>query len=206
MSSAKMASAIDVRIDDVGSILKFRIGLPLGENSAGFFGESVRVASGVDTEIPYRVRIVDRGVIAATLFADTVSDAQVSELRLSEKRKQQCIPFFRGTCQKGVQCRYEHQVDNEGRPVPVGPEILQRFDEAVKRFNERKAQAKAKAVPRGGFGVAASMIVLGIQESMKGARYYAMVDSIMPMQFSAIGFVGFSFFWGGGVGLSSGAP
>ena len=27
--------------------------------------------SGVDTEFPYRVRIVDRGVIAATLFADT---------------------------------------------------------------------------------------------------------------------------------------
>ena len=40
MASAKMASAIDVRIDDVGSILKFLIadgiGLPFGENSAGF--------------------------------------------------------------------------------------------------------------------------------------------------------------------------
>ena len=38
MASAKMASAIDVRIDDVGSILKFRIGRPFGENSAGFLG------------------------------------------------------------------------------------------------------------------------------------------------------------------------
>ena len=36
MASAKTASAIDVRIDDVGSILKFRIGFPFGENSAGF--------------------------------------------------------------------------------------------------------------------------------------------------------------------------
>ena len=36
MASAKMASAIDVRIDDVGSILKFRIGSPFGGNSAGF--------------------------------------------------------------------------------------------------------------------------------------------------------------------------
>ena len=36
MASAKMASAFDVRIDDVGSILKFRIGFPFGENSAGF--------------------------------------------------------------------------------------------------------------------------------------------------------------------------
>ena len=36
VASAKMASAIDVRIDDMGSILKFRIGFPFGENSAGF--------------------------------------------------------------------------------------------------------------------------------------------------------------------------
>ena len=33
MASAKMASAIGVRIDDVGSILKFRIGFPFGENN-----------------------------------------------------------------------------------------------------------------------------------------------------------------------------
>ena len=30
------------------------------------------------------------------------------------------------------QCRYEHQVGEDGRLVPVGPEILQRFDEAAK--------------------------------------------------------------------------
>ena len=60
MASAKTASAIDVRIGDVGLILKFRIGFPFGKNSAGFL--QVRVASGVDTEFLYRVRIVDRGV------------------------------------------------------------------------------------------------------------------------------------------------
>ena len=27
-----------------------------------------------------------------------------------DKRKQQCIHFFRGTCQKGEHCRYEHQI------------------------------------------------------------------------------------------------
>ena len=59
MASAKMASAIDVRIDDVGSILKFRIGLPFGIEFCWVL--PVHVASGVDTEIPYRVRIVDRG-------------------------------------------------------------------------------------------------------------------------------------------------
>ena len=47
--------------------------------------------------------------------------------------------------QKGDQCKYEHQVGDDGRPVPVGPETLQKYDEAVKRFNESKAQAKAKA-------------------------------------------------------------
>ena len=36
MAPTKMASAISVRLDDVGSILKFRIGFPFGENSACF--------------------------------------------------------------------------------------------------------------------------------------------------------------------------
>ena len=56
----------------------------------------------------------------------------------------QCIHFFRGTCQRGDQCRYEHQIGDDGQPVPVGPEILQRFDDAVKRYNESRAQAQAK--------------------------------------------------------------
>ena len=44
-----------------------------------------------------------------------------------EKRKQQRIHFLRGTCQRGDQCRYEHQVGDDGQPVPVGPEIIQRL-------------------------------------------------------------------------------
>ena len=34
----------------------------------------------------------------------------------------------------------------------LGPEVLQRFDDAVKRYNETRAQAQAKpkAAPRGG--------------------------------------------------------
>ena len=74
--------------------------------------------------------------------------------------------------------------------MPVGPEILQRYDEAVKRFNESRAQAKAKAAPRGGaqLGVTASMIVLDPEESEGSVvahavmapdsdQCYAMVDS-----------------------------
>ena len=110
-----------------------------------------------------------------------------SESRV-EKRKQQCIHFYRGTCQRGDQCRYEHQVGEDGRPVPVGPEILQRFDEAIKRYNENRAQAQAKpkAAPRG--GVTASMIVpepddiehgivLSAAQALDNDQYYAMVHS-----------------------------
>ena len=103
-----------------------------------------------------------------------------------EKRKQQCIYFFRGTCQRGDQCKYEHQVGDDGQPVPVAPEILQRFEDAVKRYNETRAQAKPKPAPRG--GVSSSMIilepddlehgiVLSAAQALDSEDYYAMVNS-----------------------------
>ena len=110
-----------------------------------------------------------------------------SEPRM-DKRKQQCIHFFRGTCQRGDQCRYEHQIGDDGQPVPVGPEILQWFDDAVKRYNESRtqAQAKPKAAPRG--GISSSMIivepdevkhgiVLSAAQALDNDQYYAMLDS-----------------------------
>ena len=71
MASAKMASAIGVRIDDVGSILKFRIGFPFGQNSAGFC-QSVWLPGSI---LNFRIGSVSSigGLIAATLSADTVS-------------------------------------------------------------------------------------------------------------------------------------
>ena len=41
---------------------------------------------------------------------------------------------------------------------------LQKYDEAVKRFNDQKAQGKGKTTPKGGVGVAASMIVLDLED------------------------------------------
>ena len=76
MASAKMASAIDVRIDDVGSILKVRIGFPFGENSAGFCKPVWLQGSILNFQIA-SVSYLIGGLIAATLFADTVSDSQI---------------------------------------------------------------------------------------------------------------------------------
>ena len=103
-----------------------------------------------------------------------------------EKRNQQCIYFFRGNCQRGDKCKYEHQVGDDGQPIPVAPEIIKRFEDAVKRYGETRVQAKPKAAPRG--GVSSSMLILesevmehGITLNAAEARdkdeYYAMVDS-----------------------------
>ena len=78
----------------------------------------------------------------------------------SEKRNQQCIPFFRGNCKKGDRRNCEHLVDSDGKPVPVGPELLQRYDEAVKKFNKSMTQNKAKIVLKGGVGVSSSTIIV----------------------------------------------
>ena len=87
--------------------------------------------------------------------------ARVSEDVLSldlSNANQQCIYFFRGNCQRGEKCKYEHQVGDDGQPIPVAPEIIKRFEDAVKRYGEPRAQAKPKAAPRG--GVSSSMLIL----------------------------------------------
>ena len=46
------------------------------------------------------------------------------------------------------------------RRETYSPEIHEKYNEAVKRFNDNTGQAKAESAPKGGVGVAASMIVL----------------------------------------------
>ena len=80
MGSANTGSAIDVRIDDAGSILKFRIGFsPWFSAETSHLRLSLLVGFGgieaVDTEFPCRVPIVDTGAVAVSLFADTISDS-----------------------------------------------------------------------------------------------------------------------------------
>ena len=62
----------------MGSILKFRIGFPFGESSAGFC-KSVGLPGSI---LNFRIGSVSSigGLIAATLFADTVSDSQTSDV------------------------------------------------------------------------------------------------------------------------------
>ena len=55
-------------------------------------------------------------------------------------------------------------MDADGRPMPVGHEFLQRYDEVVKRLNENKNQGRKKAAPRGAVGVNASMIIVDPEE------------------------------------------
>ena len=77
---------------------------------------------------------------------------------------------------------------DNGQPIPVGSEILQRFDDAVKRYNESRAQAQAKpkAAPRGGISSLMIVIepdevehgiVLNATQALDNDQYYAMLDS-----------------------------
>ena len=74
-ASAKTASTIDARIDDVGSILEFRIGFLFGEKSVGFC-KSVWLPVSI---LKFRIGSASSmggGLIAATMFADTISNPQ----------------------------------------------------------------------------------------------------------------------------------
>ena len=64
------------------------------------------------------------------------------------KRNQQCIPFFRGCCNKATIA-----TTNTRWTLTASP-----------RFTENKTHNKAKVVPKGGVGVSSSMIVVDQKE------------------------------------------
>ena len=90
MTSAKTPSAIDVRIDDVGSILPFLIGFPFGKDSAGFC-KSVWLPRSI---LNFRIGSISSigGLIAATLFADTVSACEKLDLQRDARVGTEKVP------------------------------------------------------------------------------------------------------------------
>ena len=48
-----------------------------------------------------------------------VNKIEVPAEEIKIEAQAQCIYFFRGTCQRGDQCKYEHQVSDDGQPIPV---------------------------------------------------------------------------------------
>ena len=79
--------------------------------------------------------------------------------RKGSQRREINNAFCSSGGKKGDGCNYEHQVDADGKPSLVGPEFLQRYDEAVKRLNDNKTKAQAKVVPEGGAGVSSTTTV-----------------------------------------------
>ena len=42
------------------------------------------------------------------------------------KKGQQCVRFFRGTCTRGDQCQFGHILGTDGKPLKIAPELLER--------------------------------------------------------------------------------
>ena len=70
------------------------------------------------------------------------------------KKGQQCIRFFTGTCTRGDQCQYGHILGTDGKPLKIAPELLERYD----RYSAAKREAKKKEP------FAAQMLVLNAIE------------------------------------------
>ena len=106
------------------------------------------------------------------------------------RSQDQCLnnasAFYRGICKKGS-LQLQASSRQRWEIASCKTRNPQKYDEAVKRFNDNKAQAKAKLAPRGGVGASASMIVL--EPEAEGSKivadtvvpvsdeYYAMMDS-----------------------------
>ena len=86
----------------------------------------------------------------------TVVGRAMKKGRKGSQRREINSAFRSSDGKKGHNCNYEHQVDADGKPILVGPEFLQRYDEAVKRLNDNKAQNKAKVASEGGVGVSSA--------------------------------------------------
>ena len=71
---------------------------------------------------------------------------QRGQWQRKEGQEREAKSTYWGIYKKGDhQLQLRVQVHSEGKPIPVGQEFLQRYDEAVKKSNEARAWNKAKA-------------------------------------------------------------
>ena len=57
------------------------------------------------------------------------------------KKGQRCVRIFRGICSRGQQCDYGHILGPDGKPLPIAPELLARYDKRAADRREAKKRA-----------------------------------------------------------------
>ena len=83
------------------------------------------------------------------------------------KKGQQCIRFYRGTCTRGDQCQYGHILGTDGKPLKIAPELLERYD----RYSAARREGKKPETT-----VHAQMLILNAIEQMD-SRCFCLLDT-----------------------------
>ena len=83
------------------------------------------------------------------------------------KKGQQCIRFYRGTCTRGDQCQYGHILGTDGKPLKIAPELLERYD----RYSAARREGKKPETT-----VHAQMLMLNAIEQMD-SRCFCLLDT-----------------------------
>ena len=83
------------------------------------------------------------------------------------KKGQQCIRFYRGICSRGDQCQYGHILGDDGKPLKIAPELLERYD----RYSAARREGKKPETT-----VTAQMLMLNAIEQAD-SRCFCLLDT-----------------------------
>ena len=83
------------------------------------------------------------------------------------KKGQQCIRFYRGICSRGDQCQYGHILGDDGKPLKIAPELLERYD----RYSAARREGKKPETT-----VTAHMLMLNAVEQAD-SRCFCLLDT-----------------------------